>query len=99
MIQTLPPVRGTLTPDRPLADLTWLRVGGPADWLFHWLHHHDGRLLATGEHLLLHVSLGARSSSEPQPHVADKLAELAALHANLPKPDGFGRRVGEKKSV
>jgi UDP-N-acetylmuramate dehydrogenase len=31
---TLPPVRGVLTPDRPLADLTWLRVGGPADWLF-----------------------------------------------------------------
>ncbi|SNR26573.1 UDP-N-acetylmuramate dehydrogenase [Puniceibacterium sediminis] len=30
----LPPVRGTLTPDRPLSDLTWLRVGGPADWLF-----------------------------------------------------------------
>jgi UDP-N-acetylmuramate dehydrogenase len=30
----LPPVRGTLAPDRPLADLTWLRVGGPADWLF-----------------------------------------------------------------
>lgn len=30
----LPPVRGTLTADRPLADLTWLRVGGPADWLF-----------------------------------------------------------------
>lgn len=26
--------RGTLTPDRPLADLTWLRVGGPADFLF-----------------------------------------------------------------
>ena len=34
MSHTLPPVRGTLTPDRPLADLTWLRVGGPADWLF-----------------------------------------------------------------
>ncbi len=31
---TLPQVRGTLTPNRPLADLTWLRVGGPADWLF-----------------------------------------------------------------
>ena len=30
----LPPVRGTLTANRPLADLTWLRVGGPADWLF-----------------------------------------------------------------
>ncbi|PZO67908.1 MAG: UDP-N-acetylenolpyruvoylglucosamine reductase [Paracoccus denitrificans] len=30
----LPPVRGTLTPDRALSDLTWLRVGGAADWLF-----------------------------------------------------------------
>ncbi|WP_343117036.1 UDP-N-acetylmuramate dehydrogenase [Ostreiculturibacter nitratireducens] len=30
----LPEVRGTLTADRPLADLTWLRVGGPAEWLF-----------------------------------------------------------------
>jgi UDP-N-acetylmuramate dehydrogenase len=30
----LPPVRGTLTADRPMAELTWLRVGGPADWLF-----------------------------------------------------------------
>lgn len=27
-------VRGTLTPARPLAELTWLRVGGPADWFF-----------------------------------------------------------------
>lgn len=29
-----PETRGVLTPDRPLADLTWLRVGGPADWFF-----------------------------------------------------------------
>jgi UDP-N-acetylmuramate dehydrogenase len=28
------PVRGRLSADRSLADLTWLRVGGPADWLF-----------------------------------------------------------------
>jgi UDP-N-acetylmuramate dehydrogenase len=34
MTLTFPTPRGTLTPDRPLADLTWLRVGGPADWLF-----------------------------------------------------------------
>lgn len=31
---TLPTPRGTLTPNRTLSDLTWLRVGGPADWLF-----------------------------------------------------------------
>ncbi|WP_045386837.1 UDP-N-acetylmuramate dehydrogenase [Falsirhodobacter sp. alg1] len=30
----LPAVRGTLTANRSLAELTWLRVGGPADWLF-----------------------------------------------------------------
>jgi UDP-N-acetylmuramate dehydrogenase len=30
----LPQVRGTLTAHRPLADLTWMRVGGPADVLF-----------------------------------------------------------------
>jgi len=33
-VLTLPTPRGTLTPQRSLADLTWLRVGGPADWLF-----------------------------------------------------------------
>lgn len=31
---TLPPVRGSLTPQRDLSTLTWLRVGGPADYLF-----------------------------------------------------------------
>ena len=31
--ETLAP-RGRLTPQRDLADLTWLRVGGPADYLF-----------------------------------------------------------------
>ena len=30
----LPPVRGVLTARQNLADLTWLRVGGPADWMF-----------------------------------------------------------------
>ena len=33
-IDTLPDVRGTLTPQKPLSELTWLRVGGPADVLF-----------------------------------------------------------------
>ena len=31
---SLPETRGLLTPDRPLNDLTWLRVGGPAEWFF-----------------------------------------------------------------
>ncbi len=34
MSKTLPTPKGRLTPHRSLADLTWMRVGGPADWLF-----------------------------------------------------------------
>jgi len=34
MSRHLPPTRGKLTQNRLLSDLTWLRVGGPADWLF-----------------------------------------------------------------
>ncbi|MFT6912707.1 MAG: UDP-N-acetylmuramate dehydrogenase [Paracoccaceae bacterium] len=30
----LPRVRGALRPDWNLSELTWLRVGGPADWVF-----------------------------------------------------------------
>lgn len=37
----LPQVRGRLTPNRPLSDLTWLRVGGPADWLFQPVDRED----------------------------------------------------------
>lgn len=33
MTLVLPPLLGSVTLDRPLADLTWLRVGGPADAL------------------------------------------------------------------
>ena len=34
LARRLPPVRGRVELDRPLADMTWLRVGGPADVLF-----------------------------------------------------------------
>ncbi len=34
MSRDLPQVRGRLTPNKALSDLTWLRVGGAADWVF-----------------------------------------------------------------
>ena len=34
MADTLPRVRGKLTPDAPLAKLVWFKSGGAADWLF-----------------------------------------------------------------
>lgn len=33
-VQSLPDVRGTLTPDAPLAKHVWFKSGGKADWLF-----------------------------------------------------------------
>lgn len=64
--------------------------------LFHWLRHADGRLLATAEHMLIHVSLETRAASDPGPAVAARLAEVAAAHAALPLPEGAGRAVGQK---
>ena len=65
--------------------------------LFHWLKHADGRLLATGEHMLVHVSLKTRAASEPAPQIAEALARIAEGHARLPAPDGLGRAVGQRR--
>ena len=44
----LPAVRGSLRPDVPLAPLTWLRVGGPAEWLFQPADREDLRAFLSG---------------------------------------------------
>ena len=66
--------------------------------LFHHLYAADfdgeDRLLATGEHMLIHVDMNSRSSSLPSDAVAAKLAELAAAHEKLPRPEGAGRAIG-----
>jgi len=66
--------------------------------LFHHLYavEADGasRLLATGEHMLIHVDMTSRSASLPDDAVAARLAELAQAHARLPHPEGAGRAVG-----
>jgi carnitine 3-dehydrogenase len=64
--------------------------------LFHRLTSGD-RLLATGEHMLVHVSLATRAASEPGPAVAAKVAEIARAHAALPAPEGLGRAVGQPR--
>ncbi|MGD1877783.1 MAG: carnitine 3-dehydrogenase [Kiloniellaceae bacterium] len=65
--------------------------------LFHRLYHADGRLLATGEHLLIHVSLKTRSAEEPAPAIAAKASALASGHAGLPQPEGAGRAIGQAR--
>ncbi|MEL6234733.1 MAG: carnitine 3-dehydrogenase [Pseudomonadota bacterium] len=61
--------------------------------LFHRMWRGE-TLLATGEHMLIHVDLESRRSSLPGPAVAERLAVLAAAHAGLAAPDGAGRGVG-----
>lgn len=63
--------------------------------LFHEMF--DGtRLLAIGEHFLLHVSLETRRPSQPSPEIEAALTRIATAHAHLPTPHGVGRAVGQR---
>ncbi|MGR3760213.1 carnitine 3-dehydrogenase [Roseobacteraceae bacterium NS-SX3] len=60
-----------------------------------WHEMYSGeRLLATGEHMLLHVDLKTRRSAPPAPHIEANLVKLAEAHSELPVPDGLGRAIG-----
>jgi carnitine 3-dehydrogenase len=64
--------------------------------LFHRLHHADGRLLATGEQMMLHVDTAKHRAAEAAPEVLAVLGELAAAHRALPVPVEAGRGIGMK---
>ena len=64
--------------------------------LFHWLHHDDGRLLATAEHMLIHVDLKTRGASMPSDLVLDRMERIYNAHKKLPTPEGISRAVGDK---
>ncbi|MFY0690732.1 MAG: carnitine 3-dehydrogenase [Paracoccaceae bacterium] len=63
--------------------------------LFHEMREGD-RLLATGEHMLIHVSLETRRACVPSDAVAATLGEIARAHASLPHPEGAGAAVGRR---
>ena len=63
--------------------------------LFHSMYRED-QLLATGEHMLIHVSLASRKSSPPAPHIEDNLLRIATAHARLTPPEGTGNAVGKR---
>ena len=56
----------------------------------------DSRLLATGEHFLLHVSLKTRRPCDPSQEILKALNEISSAHALLPIPDAAGRAVGQR---
>ncbi|UCH73114.1 MAG: thioesterase family protein [Rhodospirillales bacterium] len=62
--------------------------------LFHAMYHGDsGDLLATGEHMLLHVDMSGPRSAPFPPEIADRLMAIEAAHAHLPAPEQAGRRI------
>ncbi len=61
--------------------------------LFHQLWEGE-RLCATGEHILIHVSLDTRRPSAPSTQIARRLGTIEAAHAALLRPEGIGRHVG-----
>ncbi|MDK3019546.1 carnitine 3-dehydrogenase [Pseudodonghicola flavimaris] len=64
--------------------------------LFHEMRAGD-RLIATGEHFLLHVSLESRRPSDPSAEIQAALERIATAHAALPLPEGAGRFVGQPR--
>jgi carnitine 3-dehydrogenase len=72
-----------------------LSGAGKTMHLFHRIYEGD-RELATGEHMLIHVSLETRRASDPAPQVAAPLARLAAAHAVLERPAGAGAAIGQR---
>ncbi|MEP3635639.1 MAG: carnitine 3-dehydrogenase [Paracoccaceae bacterium] len=63
--------------------------------VYHEMRSED-RILATGEHFLLHVSLETRRPSDPSPAICGTLERIASAHAKLPYPEGAGRAVGQR---
>ena len=55
--------------------------------LYHEMLAEDGSVIATGEQLLIHVSLQTRRACDPLPEILTKLEPLAAAHADIPRPD------------
>ena len=65
--------------------------------LFHILETDNGVIVATGEHMLLHVSLKTRSSCFPSEKIEKNLLKFSEEHSSLPWPEGAGRAVGQPK--
>ncbi|MBB4276107.1 carnitine 3-dehydrogenase [Rhizobium mongolense] len=66
--------------------------------VFHTIHDTaTGEAIATAEHMLLHVNTRAGKAISAAAGVLEKAGAIAAAHAALPRPEGAGRHVGQKR--
>ncbi len=56
-------------------------------------HAVEGWLSATSENMALHVDMKTQKTAVLPDAIATRLARMKAAHANLPMPDGVGRRI------
>ncbi|MEM6305249.1 MAG: carnitine 3-dehydrogenase [Pseudomonadota bacterium] len=79
-------------------EITTRVIAGAGKKMHLWHEMREGdRLLATGEHFLLHVSLETRKPSAPSAEIETALARFAAGHAALALPEGLGRAIGAQR--
>ena len=62
--------------------------------LFHTMTGGDCSVIATAEHMLVHVDTTTERSAPMGAEVAAAVAALVSSHADLPRPDAAGRSIG-----
>ncbi|MFN6979105.1 MAG: thioesterase family protein, partial [Gemmobacter sp.] len=55
-------------------------------------------VIATIEQMLLHVDMKAGRACPAPRRILDRLEPIAAAHAALPRPEGAGRHVGQRRA-
>ncbi|MDG2475147.1 MAG: carnitine 3-dehydrogenase [Paracoccaceae bacterium] len=65
--------------------------------LFHTMRNSSNVITATGEHMLIHVSLKTRSASEPSSNILKNLSTIFNRHSKLPWPKGLGNAINNPK--
>jgi carnitine 3-dehydrogenase len=87
-------LREVLTGDRLEVAIQVLGADEKRIHAFLELRREDGEVVATAEHLYLHVDSRAGKASPAEPAVAGRIEQLRAAQAALPTPSRAGRRIG-----
>ena len=64
--------------------------------LFHEMYASDKTLLATGEHMLIHVDMQTGRSADMPAEMARAIGEIAQKQENLPIPEAAGAAIGQR---
>jgi acyl-CoA thioester hydrolase len=56
-------------------------------------HATEGWISATSENITLHIDMNARKVAPFPPDIRARIADIADIHAAVPRPEGIGRKV------